>query len=238
MLALVLVLFRIHSPANLCMQLLLTPLLLSYQYLTHVHKHIPKHNRYRGAGLSFMATDLHPEFSYSFEVCVQCLCGVPYDKACMYPYYYYQDIKSLTDILSHTPTPSIANLTQVSAVNSAGESEYSHACSCQTPKRADKPRPRDPESFEWIMALQVCTVCKCYVLYLSFSLFFLLLFLPPLSSFASSYPSYPSTQPSILFCFYPFHFSSSLNSQFRDAWKELWDQRTEQAFYFNRITGE
>ena len=23
---------------------------------------------YRGSGLSFMATDLHPEFSYSFEV--------------------------------------------------------------------------------------------------------------------------------------------------------------------------
>ncbi len=64
---------------------------------------------YRGPGLSFLATDLHPEFAYSFEVC---------------------------------------------AVNSAGAGEYSHACSIQTPKRADKPRPRDPESFEWLMALQ------------------------------------------------------------------------------------
>ena len=87
---------------------------------------------FRGPNTSFLATDLHPEFIYSFEV---------------------------------------------AAVNTAGVSVWSLATSVTTPKSADKPRPRDPDSFEWMMALQ-----------------------------------------------------------FRDAWRELWDPKTEQVFYFNTIT--
>eukprot|EP00606_Chrysophyceae_sp_TOSAG23-5_P001546 GSChrysophyteH2.ASY1.ANO1.862.1 assembled CDS len=88
---------------------------------------------FRGQNTSFLVTDLHPEFIYSFEV---------------------------------------------AAINSAGISKWSNATSVTTPKLADKPRPRDPDSFEWLMALQ-----------------------------------------------------------FRDAWRELWDPKTERVFYFNTITG-
>jgi hypothetical protein len=62
-----------------------------------------------GQNTSYLATQLHPEFIYSFEI---------------------------------------------AAVNSAGESKWSNSTSVTTPKSADKPRPRDPDSFEWIMALQ------------------------------------------------------------------------------------
>lgn len=88
---------------------------------------------YKGSKTSFLATGLHPEFAYSFEVC---------------------------------------------AVNEVGASDYSLPCSVITPKGLDKPRYCDPDSFEWMMAIQ-----------------------------------------------------------FRDAWKELWDPKSEQVFYFNRITG-
>lgn len=64
---------------------------------------------FRGQNTSFLVTDLHPEFIYSFEV---------------------------------------------AAINSAGISKWSNATSVTTPKLADKPRPRDPDSFEWLMALQ------------------------------------------------------------------------------------
>jgi hypothetical protein len=88
---------------------------------------------FRGKSTSFLATDLHPEFIYSFELC---------------------------------------------AVNSPGASKWSVSTSVTTPSSLDKPKPRDPDSFEWLMALE-----------------------------------------------------------FRDAWRELWDPKTEMTFYFNTITG-
>lgn len=88
---------------------------------------------YQGKNSNFLATDLHPEFAYSFIV---------------------------------------------AAINKVGASEFSQPMTLTTPKDADKPRPRDPDSFEWNMA-----------------------------------------------------------TQFRDAWRELWDPATERVFYFNIITG-
>eukprot|EP00605_Chrysophyceae_sp_TOSAG23-4_P001172 GSChrysophyteH1.ASY1.ANO1.1280.1 assembled CDS len=88
---------------------------------------------FQGKNCSYLATELHPDFIYSFEV---------------------------------------------AANNSSGISEWSRSISVTTSKSTDRVRPRDPDSFEWIMALQ-----------------------------------------------------------FRDAWRELWDPKTENTFYFNTITG-
>ena len=83
-----------------------------------------------------------------------------------------------TSFLATSLFPEFIYSFEVAAVNSAGVSVWSLSTSVTTPKSADKPRPRDPDSFEWVMALQ-----------------------------------------------------------FRDAWRELWDPKTEQVFYFNTITG-
>ena len=63
---------------------------------------------YIGSNTSFMASDLHPDFAYSFEV---------------------------------------------AAENSVGRGPWSKSMTVTTPKRHDKPRPRDPESFEWVIWL-------------------------------------------------------------------------------------
>jgi len=83
-----------------------------------------------------------------------------------------------TSFLATSLYPEFIYSFEVAAVNTAGVSVWSISTTVTTPKSADKPRPRDPDSFEWIMALQ-----------------------------------------------------------FRDAWRELWDPKTEQVFYFNTITG-
>ena len=83
-----------------------------------------------------------------------------------------------TTYLANNLFPEFIYSFEVAAVNSAGVSVWSRSTSVTTPKAAEKRRPRDPDSFEWVMALQ-----------------------------------------------------------FRDAWRELWDPKTEQVFYFNTITG-
>jgi hypothetical protein len=83
-----------------------------------------------------------------------------------------------TSFLANDLHPEFAYSFEVAAVNSVGPSAYSKPMTITTPKDSEKPRARDPESFEWIMAMQ-----------------------------------------------------------FRDAWREMWDPRSERVFWFNIITG-